>query len=288
MSLEDTANQRVIAGAAATLSFQGVDQYGEPADPGTVTVEITRADGTELVASGTATTGSGSSPRTYALTASQTAELDRLTAVWSVSSTAIAQTVIDVVGGVYVSQTQAAAMEPTLGTSGTSTAVFRTARSEVETMFEDSCRRAFVPRLTVEYLDGSGLSSLVLRYPQLRRVRWVLVDGEELDSDLVDAIPADPAGVAKLDGCWPRCRVTVGYEHGFQTPPADVVHAAVHAIRYQTNTFRAGITDRAISYQPIEGGNVVIATPGLGPWVTGIPAVDEVLKRYRWSRPVVA
>ena len=236
MSLEDTANQRVIAGAAATLSFQGVDQYGEPADPGTVTVEITRADGTELVASGTATTGSGSSPRTYALTASQTAELDRLTAVWSESSTAIAQTEIDDVGGVYVSQTQA----------------------------------------------------LVLRYPQLRRVRWVLVDGEELDSDLVDAIPADPAGVAKLDGCWPRCRVTVGYEHGFQTPPADVVHAAVHAIRYQTNTFRAGITDRAISYQPIEGGNVVIATPGLGPWVTGIPAVDEVLKRYRWSRPVVA
>jgi hypothetical protein len=72
----------------------------------------------------------------------------------------------------------------------------------------------------------------------------------------------------------------VGVEHGRDYPPDDLKRAAVTAIRHQASQGRSGLDARAMSFQPIDGGNVVLATPGLGPWVTGIPAVDEVLKRY--------
>jgi hypothetical protein len=82
--------------------------------------------------------------------------------------------------------------------------------------------------------------------------------------------------------------VRIGYEYGLDRPPEDLKKASVQAIRAQLNTFASGIPDRATSLQPFDGGNIVLATPGLGPWITGIPAVDEALKRYKWRDAVIA
>jgi hypothetical protein len=46
--MESFADQRIVRGAPATIRWQGVDQDGESADPGTVTVGVTRADGSVL------------------------------------------------------------------------------------------------------------------------------------------------------------------------------------------------------------------------------------------------
>lgn len=289
MLLDVVATERIVAGAAATISFQGVDQYGEAADPGTVTVGVVRADGTEVVAAGTATSGATTAPRTVALTAAQTATLDRLTATWSNGTpTVIGTTIVDVVGGVYVSQAAAALVESTLGvTSGYTAAMFRQNRTEVEAMFEDHCNRAFVPRFTSQELRGTGDWEIIVSHPNIRGVSWLRIDDTDI-ADLSD-LTWTPYGGIRRDAGWPcGYKIEIGYTHGLDQPPADLRHAAVHAIRYQSNTFRSGVTDRAISYQPAEGGNVVIATPGLRGFVTGIPAVDEVLNRYVWDEPVVA
>ena len=289
MSISEVATERIVAGAAATLTFNGFDQYGEPADPGDLTVHVTRADGDDLLAAGTATTGGPGLTRTVALTAAQTGQLDRLTAVWTTTSgDYTGTTTIDVVGGVYVSQAAADDVEPTLSTTaGTTAALFRYARAEVESMIEDHCKQAFVPRFTSEELRGEGGWELVVRYPNIRGVSWLRIEDTDI-TDLSD-ITWTPQGIIRRDAGWPcGYKIEIGYTHGTDTPPPDLRKAAIHAIRYQANMLKSGVTDRAISYQPVDGGNVVIATPGLRGFVTGIPAVDEVINRYVWRRPVVA
>lgn len=289
--------ERVVRATAATISFQGVDQYGEPANPGTVTIGVVDSQGNEVVASGTATTGTGTSPRTYALSVSNTANIDQLTATWTVSGVVVGTTKIDVVGGVYVDIATIRATEPAL-TSATDypAASVRQARAEVEYMFEDACSRAFVPRFCVERLDGTGTPRLPLSYPSLRQVRWCRIYQSAtsyitLSADQLAAIAGSEAGVAvRTDvDVWDvgTKNIEIGYVHGWDMPPPDLRRAAIMAVRHQLNQFKSGIDSRATSFQPIEGGNVILATPGVAQWHTGIPQVDEVLKRYRFHKPSV-
>src|SRR5574343_569001 len=272
------ADQRIVAATAATVIWQGVDSDGENADPGTVTIGVVRSDGTEVIAAGTATTGTGTAARAKALT--------------------VATTVVDVVGGVYVPISEVRATEPALANGAVDQlARLKVVRSIVETMFESACHRGFVPRFNVARLDGHGTPTLVLPHPDLRRVSWARIYSDattytSLTVAELAAIPASASGLAiRTDaGIWPAgtCNIEIGYEYGLDTPPADIRQAAILAIRSQANTFRSGIPDRAISWQPAEGGNVVLATPGLGIWVTGIPAVDETLKRWTWHSVGIA
>ena len=98
--------QRVLRGAAATLTYVNLDADGVAADAaGAVTVGVTRADGTVLVAAGTATTKPGSTTGIYTvgLTPTQTAQLDLLTATWTVGVlTAAARTTEHLVVGGYM------------------------------------------------------------------------------------------------------------------------------------------------------------------------------------------
>src|SRR5881628_1328803 len=93
---------RILQGTASTISVI-VDQDGVPTNPSpdSALVTITRANGTVLVANaGTSDTGTGSFA--YTLNPTQTATLDRLTAVWSVTVGGVAQTLttrVEVVGG---------------------------------------------------------------------------------------------------------------------------------------------------------------------------------------------
>jgi hypothetical protein len=266
--------QRIVAATEATITWQPTDQEGEPADPAAaVTVGVKRADGTALVADGAATTGTGDSPRAFALSRAQTAQLDVLVATWRIGATVVATTHHAIVGRRYVSLAEVRQIDPTLlSTETTKNADMLRARDEVETMFEQRTGRAWVPRFSVvEVRPGRPLR---VRY--LRSVRWVqsvLEDGTTADFATTGLAPAGP-----WEGSYDHFRV--GVEHGRDYPPDDLKRAAVTAIRHQASQGRSGLDARAMSFQPIDGGNVVLATPGLGPWVTGIPAVDEVLKRY--------
>lgn len=293
------ADQRVVRAAAATLTFQGVDADGEPADPGTVTVGVTRADGTTLVAAGTATSGTGTNPRTYALTASQTADLDYLTATWTASGVVVGRTFVEIVGGVYASTALIRGMDAVLGNAGTdTTADLIRARQAVERLFESVTGAAWVPKFDTCRLDGSGTGSLLLPWPMLRSVRWCRIYSDDttyetLTADELAAIPADEAGIAwRTDGqFWPagRRNVQIGYEHGADRPPVDMIEQLVVAVRKGARRFDNGLPEQATFVNFAEGGSATLATPGVGQWHTGIPSVDEMLKRYaQHSSPGIA
>lgn len=270
-----SSSQRIVAATAATLIWQGVDQDGEPADPGTVTVAVSRADGSVVRAAGTATTGTGSTPRAVALTVAETATLDDLLLTWSVAGTVVATTHAEIVGGVYASVAEIRAIEDSIADlADDTTATIKRARSEVESTIEQVCRQAFVPRFSVLEVP----SDRMLRIPNLRAVRWMKTVQAVAGIALYN--PFDPFG--SIYGPWGTAgeRVLVGVEHGLDRPPPDLKRAAIKAIRRQATLNKSGIDARAMSYTGPSGETQRFPTPGLGPWITGIPDVDEVFQRY--------
>jgi len=292
------ADQRFVRATAGTLSWQGVDADGEPADPGTVTIGVTSSDGSTVIAAATATSGATTNPRTKALTVAQTANLDRLTATWTVSGVAVATTNVDIVGGVYASVATIRATDTVLASVTVDpTATLTRARTAAEQLFESVTGVAWVPRFDVVRLNGTGTSRILLPWPQLRRVRWCRIYSDattytSLTAGELAAIPADPAGVAvRTDlGVWPAgaANIEIGYEHGYDRPPQDIVDALVKTVRRGARRFDNGLPDNATSLQLTDVGSVSLATPGIGSWHTGIPEVDEVLKRRSHRTPGVA
>jgi hypothetical protein len=296
--LTSISAQRLLRATTATLKWQGFDFEGNESNPGTVTVQVTRSDGTEVLPAGTATAGTGTAARTVALTASQTATLDMLTARWSAGGVELAVTHHEIVGGFYASAGEIRAADASLtNTQIYPTSLLNEGRAEVERMFEDVCGVAFVPRFEVERVDGRGLRQIALSWPQLRRVHWVRVWGD--DVSYVEFTPAELAaikpnrsGIAlRSDGGWFDIgvqNVEIAYEHGYDAPPADMRKAAIRAIRHQVNRLKSALDERATSFTMLEGGTVTLATPGVGRWVTGIPEVDETLMRYSHKTPSIA
>jgi hypothetical protein len=179
-----------------------------------------------------------------------------------------------------------------------SNAVLRDARLEVETMFQrgigDSL--SFVPRFDVATMYHRGQRMLKVPHYFLRRVRWARYWYDEATStdvteSLLTGIQPNEAGLAVLYDAtesWPTGRLVVGYEHGMDAPPVDVKRQAITAIRRQANQANTGTDSRAISYTTPSGEVQRFPTPGLGPWTTGLPEVDEVLRWYRERYPVSA
>jgi len=286
--------QRILRATTANLSWQPQGADGDPADPGTVTVSVTTSDGTELAAAGTATVGSGSNPRTVELTVAQTAALDVLTATWKVGSTTVATTKHDIVGGFYFTVAEFRGREPSAGDAGRDDlAAVKQARAEVEALFESACGMAFVPRFDVDHIRNVGWE-IPLR-PWVRNVRWVrvwygtgLTDYSTLTTSQIAALAPLDSGVIHLrDYSAEGATVEIGYEHGLDAPPFDVKREAMVAVRAQLHRTTGGTPDRATSMQLGDGTSVTLATPGVGHWHTGIPSVDEVLRRYNHIAPSI-
>lgn len=284
-------DQRILRGVAASLVWQPVDSDGTAADPGAaVTVDVARADGT-VVATAAATTGTGSEPRAYALSAANNGLLDHLAVTWKVGGVATASTMVDVVGGYYASIADIRAAQPSLTDGSYPDEVVLRARWETEIEFEAACRVAFVPRYARGRYSGRGLPVLPLAQPMLRSVRSVRYysDATNYTSETapnVAAISADEGGIARFVNdvsVFPsgRANVVVEVEHGFDRPPADVRQAFFARVRSRLNMAKSGIPDRAVTYTTTEGGTFGIATPSASWWETGLPEVDTVLRRYR-------
>lgn len=279
---------RGVAGAPLTISYTPVDSDGEPsgADPGTVTVTVTRSDGT-AVATNAATSGAGVNPRTYQVTA--TSQLDQLTAAWSIAGVVVHRTMIDIVGGVYATLTEIRGVEDSLGDVGADQrADLIRARNEVEEMFERACGHvlSFVPRYSIRQSTVVGNAGAILPHAFVTAIRSVSYTdrlGAVVPVNIAGGFTIYPDRTFGLNtGWWPSCeRILVGYEHGMTAPPDDVKRAAIHAVRRQANMARSGVDSRAISYQGPTGEIQRFPTPGLGPWVTGVPEIDEVLEWYR-------
>lgn len=283
------ADQQIIRGVTATLSWQNVDGDGEAAAPsGAVTLGISRDDGTTLVATGTATSGTGTDPRTYTLTAANNTLLDLLTVTWTdAGDSSTHTTYVEVVGGYYFTIAEARASDKVLLDSDKyPTTLIVEKRREVEEEFESICGVAFVPRYRRQVISGPGRSTLRLDRPEVRAVRSVrdYADATSYTSwtadelaDLVfdaDGLVTSRTGSTFWSG--PR-NLQVAYEHGYSRPPAGIKRAAMERLRYLMNKPTSGIPDRATSFSVSEGGTYRLDMPG--PLKTGMPDVDAELAR---------
>ncbi len=289
-------NQRILRGVAASLAFTNIDSDGtNTAAAGAVTVGVTKGDGSTLVASATATTGSN--PYLYALSAANNTELQWLSATWTDAGDSSAHTtLIEVVGGYYASIADIRNSDSSL----TDAVKYPDARIlqvrwDTEVEFETACGVSFVPRYRRVRLDGNGRSLLALPDVMVRTVRSVRVYSDETTyeaftvAELAAVDVSNGAGmIHRTDGgvfAYGHKNIVVEYEHGFDRPPADVRQAFLTRVRSRLNFDKTGIPDRATTYVPAEGGTFSLSTPGRGGSITGIPDVDVVLARYGHNLP---
>lgn len=298
--LAPVAEQRILRGAAATLSVQFRDQNGEAAAPGgTVTVDVTKADGTSLV-SGGSTSGSSTAPRTYSLSA--VATLEMLSAAWKDGGTERATTRVEVVGGFYFSVAEVEAFDTSLGDitdGGTVEARARRVRDETERECERITGAAWVPRYTRVRLDGSGTRTLVLPdgmwNPRVVRSARLYTDATSytaLTVSEVDAIePATRGVLTRLDGqIWPEGlgNVIVELEHGFDRPPEDLRHAAMMRFRSRWNLEKNSVGAEFAASMQMPGGTRYDVPAGDSTPATMPREVAQTYKQHSVRTPGVA
>lgn len=286
------ADQRILRGVASTLTWRPVGGDGEAAEPaGDVTVGIVNSAGETVVVPATATSGEGSEPRTYTLSAANNTDLDLLTVTWTDGGDSSAHTtLVEVVGGFFFTIAEARAADPNLAKDDKfPTPALVEARRQVEEEFEQICDLAFVPRFRVDRVAGHGRTWALLEQPHVRRVRSIT----ELDTgttttpwtedDLLSVDLGPACRISSRAGKTFACDVAVAYEHGYDRPPAEVKRAAIQRLRYFAAQPSTGIPDRATSFSVAEGGSYRLDTAKA--YKTGVPDIDAVLGRWSERYP---
>lgn len=274
---------QILADTPAELSVSFYD--GETVvDPGTVTVTITRADGTVLVTDA-ATDGSGANPRTYDLAAQS--DLDLLTAVWSGDDGRKRTTFVEIVGAFIVELADIRAGLNLTDQGKYPTYMLENAREWFTDLVTDFCGFSPVPRLAHAVIDGTGTTRarLTRSHTYVRRLRYATIDGVAVDADTLAAwelsegfLDTGFIGSLLTSG---RGTVALGYEHGLDAAPADMQRAALTATRWRILTDKnQGIPDRVVSMTNDVGGTVQYARANKR-YPTGIDDVDATLVRYR-------
>ncbi|WP_018658462.1 hypothetical protein [Actinomadura flavalba] len=262
---------------------------------GPVTVTVTDADGDVLAEETAARTALG----TYSVVLSGQPDLGVLTATWSadVTGSAITMTThVEVAGSFFFTLAAGRTSDESLADVDRYPAwLLERARLETEAEAEAICDRAFVPRGVRIVADGTGDGQLVLSHPDPGRT---MAHVRRIVAGTVTAYPGavprvlpswelaaltvgDDATVRRPPGhVWPRGRgnVVLDVEYGLDTPPPDLVRAALVAFRARVHQPRSSIPDRASSFTSSEGGTYRLDMPGATK--TGIPAVDSVYARY--------
>jgi hypothetical protein len=289
------AELRVLRTAKATLSRTFyLDEVATGAS-GAVGVAITRLDGSPVQSGNAAADGDS-----YSFTFQGSDVVDELIVTWvaTVGGDAITldQDRIQVVGGFYFGLAEARNIDPVL----TNTVKYPTAdivarRIEVEDECELICGQAFVPRFCREVLSGRGhVNALRLRWPNLRRVRSLTVNGTAWTQDEVDAVGADPLGLIRATGGWTWAgysgewpsgigNIIVEYEHGLDTPPATIVRGAKLRMKSLLLTNKSPLPDRAERLSTTDVGTVTLAIESKDS--TGIPTVDACYRKFPSPRP---
>lgn len=267
--------ERILQGAAATLS-QSWYSDEDVADPSTVTVEVTAADGTEVKAAGTATTGTGAAARTVGLSTSDTSTLTVLTAVWTSSALGVKTTRHEIVGGFYLELADIRALGSLDSTSRYTTAELRAARDWFETVAEAWCDVAFVPRYGKVDAYHRFRDRIYLR-PMPRTVQAATIDGVAVSTSAWE--PQTDGYVAGASVA-SSGRLVVHHTHGYDEPDRELVEAAKVAIRSKLLTDQSNMPSRQVLLSN-ELGTVRLAQPGAKA-ATGIPEVDRVLNDRRF------
>jgi hypothetical protein len=264
--------ERYLKSTVVTLTGQFyVDGVLTDPSPATATIGITRADGTALIAPGTATTRTGLGTFQYSLSAAQTALLDNLTARWT-SSLGTVETYGEIVGGFLFTIAEARAFgQPLSDAAKYSSAQIAAVRTLAEQALEDACGVAFVPRHAHELVSATG-NGLVFKWP---RVLAVLTVNGVAPTGTVDIYPS---GVVTSSTGWPSGRLAVAYDHGYERPPERVKRAAILlAKRYIVN---GPIDDRASKLDLGDQGSIALFNPMMRDSVFDVPEAEACVRAY--------
>lgn len=223
--------EQVLRGADAQISATFRDQHGETTSPdGTVTVDITTANGT-VIATSAATTTSSTDSQLYLYDLTATAGLAHLTVDWKDDGTTRTTTHVEVVGGFYFSVAEARAFDRTLQDEGKYPADrIRAVRREVEEECERVTHTAWVPRYARRTIVSNGTGRLVV--PDWNPRRLLSIDGEAVTGELIYG----PNTIDRTTGTFPAGQITVEYEHGYDQPPAELLKATLQRLRFRLNT----------------------------------------------------
>jgi hypothetical protein len=266
--------ERIQQLTPGTLSQQWYED-GAAVDPGTVTIGITRADGTVLVAAGAATTGTGTAARTYNLTTTHTALLDALTVTWTSTLKGTLISYVEIVGGFLFTISQARGLPPLNNTTTYPTATLLEMRTTVEQAIEDEYGTALVPRYRLETFSGDGTRTLRLRDP-VRTIRSATVGDTALTAGNIADLTTNYGFVVGYTWTAGIGNIVVGYEYGLDSPPPRI---AMDAIRLARQWLVGGpVDDRASTFSSTEGGTYGLLVPGRGGSIFGLPDLDSAIQ----------
>jgi hypothetical protein len=274
--------ERILQNTPGSVS-QAWYEGGVIVDPGTVTVDVTRADGT-AIATGAGTTGTGAATRIYNLSEiTHTALLDRLTIRWVSSAKGTLVSYVEIVGGFLFSIAEARAVKPLDQTAVFSTASIIAMRTMVEDAIEDAAGVAFVPRYTLETVSGSP-HGLLLTWPKLRSIRSASTTylGSTTTLGANDLLGLTWGTYAGLYGySWTSGYPwRIGYEHGMDRPPEEIKRAALILAKLWLSAQNRPVDDRAITFATSEGGTYSLAVPGRNGSHFGHPDIDAAIDRH--------
>jgi hypothetical protein len=270
--------ERVLAGSVnPVLSVTFADQYGDAADAaGVVTCTLTRADGSSIATARATTNPAGTGTYAVALTTAEALTLDVIRAVWLDGASVRATTYHRVVGGYLFTTAELVAMG---GLSGYTTAELRATRDQITDLFELHTGVSWCPAYDLHSFIGNNSYRQVTFRP-LRAVRSCTID--DATEPVADfEVDADAGIVDAETPFYDAC--SLGVEHGFDAPPADLRDAALLAAKDRLLRRRSALSDRARSVTD-DMGTRVFAFAGKG-HPTGIDEVDAVLAAYDYRTP---
>lgn len=235
--------ERVQRGIASTIHVT-LTQDGVAADPepDDATVTLTRwSTGAQIGPYDAYDEGTGAFSHT--LTPTDAATLDTFTAAWTVTYDGTAQTLetrVEVVGGFLFSLADARATSGLNATNNDSsyritTAQILEARTDVERRLEQELGFAMVPRYSTHTFTGSGSVQVMLPHAYPRRIRAATINGTALTDAQLATLTITPTGILYYPGGWTAgsMNITVGYEHGLDTPPPGAKQVALALAKRQ-------------------------------------------------------
>lgn len=265
--------ERVLQGTTATIgvTFQVDGNATDPA-PTDVTVQVTRSDGTDLLAPDTTATRTAAGTYTYNLQTVHTTLLDQLTATWTSGNLGTLTTRVEVVGGFLFSIGQLRAASPTLQDPAKyPTGDLISMRTVVEDALESELGYALVPR----FARSRTTNDYVKLKPYVRAIRSVTSDASTVDASMLTF-----SDTGFVTGYRWRGVTTVTYEHGLDGPSPRATAEALTLAR--SWLIRGPIDDRVTTVSsPDTGITSVLAVPGRGGSIFGVPSVDAFVQSER-------
>lgn len=270
---------RILRGPGATIELRIYDAGGNltNAGGGNGTADVVDSAGAAIAGSPFTATNSGTGIYQVSIPATLTT-LDVYSVTWNLPDTTERETQFELVGSFLFTQADLRGLDMVLADeTAFPDAAIVDARENTEQRFESVADVSFTLRGAREAIDGSGRSSIVSRYHELRRLVSATVNGTAITAGDVVVFPF---GELYREAGWSEGRrnVVALLEHGYATVPEPVRRAGLLYARSVLLRSALEQSDRATAVFTDIGGYRLTLAGRDGP--TGLPEVDAVLSQF--------